>query len=183
MNDGLLAGEFCLDYFLSILRLAAGRLDRAPLPVRPIYIGASFDPTTGSFAISSEIAAEIEQLRDDKTAIVLTGDLVHYGTNYSEPREMEGRPTDIAELERYFLPLVKESFRLVAKEKDYPAAFNLLNDVLHNDQRFLLSVVGEILGDNACFEIMDFHLSDYAPIWKVDPPCVVASSLVTFTPR
>ena len=182
-GDDLLAGEFCLDYFLSILRLAADRLGRAPLPVLPIYIGASFDPMTGSFSISSETAAEIDQLRDGRTAIVVTGDLVHYGTNYSEPREMEGKPTTIAELERYFLPLVKESLHAITKSKDYLAAFELANAVLHNDQRFLLSVVGEILGEDADFEIMEFHLSDYAPIWKVDPPCVVASSLVTFTPR
>lgn len=183
MDDSLLEGEFCLDYFLAILRLAADRLEREPLAVLPIYSGASFDPTTGSFALATEVAAEIAGLRDGKTAIVITGDLVHYGTTYSEQGEMDGKPTTIAELESYFLPLVEQVFRLITKEKDYLTAFNLLNKTLHNDQRFLLPVVGELLGNDAGFEIMEFHLSDYAPIWQVSPPCVVASSVVTLTPR
>jgi len=183
MDDRLLEGEFCLDYFLSILRLAADRLEREPLPVLPIYSGASFDPTTGSFALATEVATDIARLRDGKTAIVITGDLVHYGTTYSEEGKMDGKPTTIAELEQYFLPLVEESLHLITRTKDYLAAFNLLDKTLHNDQRFLLPVVGELLGDDATFEIKEFHLSDYAPIWQVNPPCAVASSVVTFTAR
>jgi len=182
MDDCLLEGEFCLDYFLAILRLAADQLGREPLPVLPIYSGASFDPTTGSFALATGVAAEIAALRDGKTAFVITGDLVHYGTTYSKEAEMNGKPMKITELEQYFLPLVEESLHLITKTSDYLAAFDLLNNVLHNDQRFLLPVVGELLGDDASFEIMEFHLSDYAPIWQADPPCAVASSVVTFTP-
>jgi len=183
MDDSLLEGEFCLDYFLAILRLTADRLGREPLPVLPIYSGASFDPTTGSFTLATEVAAEIDELRDGKTAIVITGDLVHYGTTYSKEGEMNSNPTKLTELESHFLPLVEESLHLITKTNDYLAAFDLLNNVLHNDQRFLLPVVGELLGDDADFEIREFHLSDYAPIWQVSSPCVVASSVVTFTPR
>jgi predicted class III extradiol MEMO1 family dioxygenase len=181
MDDSLLAGEFCLDYFLAILRLAADHFNRDPLPVIPIYSGASFDPLTDSFTLATDVAAEIAQLLGPKTVIVITGDLVHYGTTYSSKEEMDGKPRTVPDLEKYFLPLVEESFHLVAKEKHYSAAFDRLNRVLHSDQRFLLPVVGELLGDNASFEILEFHLSDYAPIWNVNPPCVVASSLVTFT--
>ncbi|NIA03441.1 MAG: hypothetical protein GWP12_02755 [Nitrospirae bacterium] len=181
-DDSLLEGEFCLDYFLSILRLAADRLGREPLAVIPIYSGASFDPTSGSFALATEVASEIAKLDDGKTAFVITGDLVHYGTNYSKPEEMHGKPTTIAGLKQYFLPLVEQSLHEITKTKNYQAAFDLLNKTLHNDQRFLLPVVGELLRGDASFEIIEFHLSDYAPIWQVDPPCAVASSVVTFTP-
>ena len=181
MDDSLLAGEFCLDYFLAILRLAADHFNRDPLPVIPIYSGASFDPLTDSFTLATDVAAEIAQLLGPKTAIVITGDLVHYGITYSSKEEMNEKPTTVLDLEKYFLPLVEESFHLVAKEKRYSAAFDRLNRVLHSDQRFLLPVIGELLGDDASFEILEFHLSDYAPIWNVKPPCVVASSLVTFT--
>ena len=181
-DDDLLAGEFCLDYFLGILRFVADQLGREVLSVLPIYSGASFDPVTGSFELATEVANEISQVLDSRTALVITGDLVHYGTTYSSKEAMKGKPVKMNELVDLFLPLVNRSFQLTLHEKRHVEAFNLMNDVLHSDQRLLLPVVSEILGAKPSYEIVEFHLSDYAPIWHVDGPCVVASSLVSFLP-
>ncbi len=182
-DNQLLRGEFCLEYFLSFLHFAADHLHTDVPPVFPVYIGATFDPATGSFRIAREVADEILQWHDDKTAVVITGDLVHYGTTYSTSADMEGKPTAINELERHFLPLIERAFHLAFQQKNYPEAFRYFNEILHNDQRLLFPVVSEMLGPQPTYHIIEFHLSDYAPIWKVTPPSVVASSLVALCPK
>ena len=182
-DDAILANEFCLNKFFTVLRFGAAVLGRDVLPVLPVYIGATFDPTSGSFNLAKEIAGEIIEMLTPRTAIVLTGDLVHYGTTYSSKDAMQNKPTTIDGLETFFLPLVHRSFQLAFVEKDYQEAFRYFNDILHNDQRLLFPVISEILGAKISYEILEFHLSDFAPIKNVPPPCVVASSLVALTPQ
>ena len=181
-NDPLLADEFSLDYFLALVRLSADWLGVEPLSVFPVYIGVTFDPVTGLYELAHAISTELAGLLDDRTAMVVTGDVVHYGTTYSDAREMEGMPTDAHELERHFLPLVQRAYELAFHAHNYPEAFRYFNDILHNDQRFLFPVVAELLGPRTKHEVIQFKLSDYAPIWNVRPPSLVASSLIVLWP-
>jgi hypothetical protein len=74
------------------------------------------------------------------------------------------------ELEKVFREEIDVVLNLVLKRKDYVQAFSKLDQLLNNDQRYLLPVISECLGNDAGYDIISFQLSDYAAINKGDPP-------------
>jgi predicted class III extradiol MEMO1 family dioxygenase len=177
--EELLSGEFSLDAFFSLLALHAAERRVEPIPVLPLFVSLTRDPR-GSFEVASEIAQWLSGVVDARTALVATGDLVHYGNGYSSPKEMEGKPRDPANLESFFLRRVRHSLDLALRERDYAGFFAICAE-LKSDQRQIVPVIGEYLGAGASYEILRFELSDYSRILAVPPPCVVASALVGFS--
>jgi hypothetical protein len=176
---GLLGSEFSLDTFLALNAAAADALGRPAIPVLPVYIGMMRDPQTGSFAAAEAFAGWIRRHVDDETAVVATGDLVHYGTAYGRAW-LPGSPETPQSLRLALLPEVEETLRAGLVERDWEEAYRRSRSRIGNDQREILPVLSALLGTGATFSLLSFELSDYAAILDVAPPCVVASALVEF---
>jgi hypothetical protein len=149
--------------------------------VVPLYIGLTRDPS-GSYETASRLAACIAHRLDDRTAVVATGDLVHYGNAYCGVEQMRGLPADVRSLTPHFLSQVRDVLTLGLSRRDYDAFHDASTRILRSDQWNVLPVVAEYLGTGAEFEILSFALSDYASILGVAPPCLVASTLAAFLP-
>lgn len=181
-RDGLLRSEFSLDTFLSLLAFHARGQDRRPPEILTVYVGPTRDPVTGGFEVADRLAASLASWLTPGTAIVTTGDLVHYGTAYGPPERTVGMPADPAALDARFVRETTTALDLAFAAGDRAAAFERSNTVLQNDQRNILPVLTHLLGPGAGHQILSFSLSDYAGILEVAPPCVVASALVAYLP-
>jgi len=178
-TQDLLKNEFSLDAFHAILRLAADVLEAGPLPVVPIYIGMTRNPITGSFAVAEALANWLRGCWDDETAIVTTGDVVHYGAVYGS--EDEGA-SPVA-LESRFLQRLESHFDMAFNKRQLEAAFQMAQCELKSDQREILPLLAYLLGERAVAEVEAFTLSDYADIFDTPPPCLVASALIAYKRR
>lgn len=175
----LLAAEFSLDTFHCVLRAAADALGHPPLPVLPIYIGMTRDPVSGSFAAAEEVGDWIRAHVDSSTAVVATGDFVHYGTAYGGAW-IDGNPVGVEALRRALKPQVDGVLRAAFVDGDWPNAYRWSREKLGNDQREMLAVLSSYLGPRAEPSVLTFDLSDYSEILGVAPPCVVASALAAY---
>ena len=173
---GILHSEFSLDTFGAILRLAADICGTTPPYLVPLYVGMTRHPVTGSFESAERLAQELGDGWDDETAIVTTGDVVHYGAVYG-PTE-HGAST--RSLRDHFLQRLREVLRLAIRDRDLEGAHQISEVELRSDQREILPVLSYLLGVGAEADIVSFALSDYAPIFDIDPPCLVASSLIAY---
>ena len=178
-RSGLLASEFSLDTFLAITRLAADVLGRRPIPVLPLFVGMTRHPIAGDFGDARALAEWLRAAAVTGTAIVATGDLVHFGTAYGLPPDYDG-PADTDALEQQFLPRLERVLGTAMREGGTEEAYQESLHVLKNDQREILPVIAEFLGSRRAFEILHFCLSDYAAILSVAKPCLVASAVVAY---
>jgi predicted class III extradiol MEMO1 family dioxygenase len=178
----LISREFSLDTFLALIAFHARKHGVDTLPVCPVYVGLTRDPD-GSFRTASALAAWLADCAGPQTAVVSTGDLVHYGNAYSAWSEMEKLPPDQRSLTEHFRNQVEEVLDLAFRDRDYEQFHQAAGLRLKADHRNLLPVVVEYLGSRASYELLDFSLSDYSPILGVAPPCLVASVLAAFLPR
>ena len=178
-DSGFLAAEFSLDTFLATMALASRVLDRPPLPVLPLYVGMTRDPIRRSFDVAHDLARWLRGRLGPRTALVTTGDLVHMGAAYGWSSEeldaVSGNGSAGHVLRAQAERMLGQAFG-EDPEKAYQA--NLRE--LRNDQREILPVVAEYIGSGAAHEMISFDLSDYAPIFDVEPPCLVASALVAY---
>ncbi len=179
-DAGILKNEFSLDTFLSLMAFYASQRGIDPLPVVPLYIGITYDPVEGSFAIAAEFARTLHRLIGPETAVVTTGDLVHYGRAYGDEARIPRMPKGKRALEIYFLRETEDVLALALSRRNLKEAFTKSFEVLKSDQRYILPIIAELLGPEADYEILYFELSDYAGILTVEPPCYVASSLITY---
>jgi predicted class III extradiol MEMO1 family dioxygenase len=177
----MLANEFSLDTFLSLMAFHACRLERDPIPVFPVYVGMTRDPD-GSFEAAGELARWLRAAAPRGTAVVTTADLVHYGHAYSAAGEMDGMPTDPLHLTRHFRDHVERALALALKERDYERSHQTCSTTLKSDHRHLLPIIAEYLGAGAKHRLLSFTLSDYQDILGVPPPCMVASALAAYFP-
>lgn len=180
-NAALLENEFSLDVFLGLVAAHARAHGGEPLPVLPVYVLLTRDPQ-GSFHTATQLARALDGLRDERTVVVASGDLVHYGHVYSSPEEMAGLPADGEALTSHFRAAVGEALQLALARRDFAGFYRESATRLKSDQRHLLPVVAEMLGDGAAAEVLSFRLADYSRIWRVPPPCVVGSALVAYRP-
>ncbi len=178
-DDALLRAEFSLDTFCAVLRVAADALGRRPLPVCPVYVGMTRDPVDGSFAVAEALGNWLGDAVDAGTALVATGDLVHYGTGYGAPWLGEDIVATDA-LERALAPWVDRTLEAAFVARDWAAAYALSRDKLGNDQREMLAALSSYLGP-ATPAVLAFGLSDYSTILGERPPCVVASTLAAYS--
>ena len=172
----LLKNEFSLDTFHAILRLAAGVYAVEPLPVIPIYIGMTRNPVTGALDTANALADWLLGQWDEETAIVTTGDVVHYGTAYGSD-DGDALSKDLgAHFRHRFEVFLDIAFR----ERQIETAFQMSQCELKSDQREILPLLVRLLGEGAGTDIEAFDLSDYATILKTRPPCLVASALIAY---
>ena len=83
------------------------------------------------------MALRLRELSGPGTAIVTTGDLVHYGTAYSTPQEMADKPQDQARLAEFFLRRTQEALDLACRH-NYQDFFQIASQELKDDQRQIL---------------------------------------------
>ena len=179
-DRGFLQEEFSLDTFFSLLQYYY-MLHNRPLPrITTLYIGMTRDPITGSFAVAEKVAVAVRSMMGAKTTVVATGDVIHYGHGYSPQELINSMPGDVGELSRSLRDDLEEVLDLVISRREYQRAFPRLDAFLNNDQRYLLPVIAELNGKKSSYTILSFQLSDYSVINNVDPPCMVASSLVAY---
>ena len=172
----LLKSEFSLDTFHAMLRLAADVNDVEPLPVIPLYIGMTRNPVTGSFETARTLARWLLDQWDDETAIVTTGDVVHYGTVYgSDVGDFTSK-----QLESQFLHRLETVLNTAFRDGQMEAAYQETRRELKSDQREILPLLIHLLREGAVTRIEAFTLSDYAPILETAPPCLVASALIAY---
>jgi len=168
------ASEFSLDTFLAFLRLGADVLGKRPVTVLPVYVGMTRRPSDASFDEAVRLA---DILRDDvvnvRTAVVATGDLVHYGTAYGDAEPFIEDPSES------FRGVLHETLSAALEREEFETAYGLCRDVLKSDQREILPVIANLL-EGATSRIDHFALSDYTHILKAPPPCLVASVLATY---
>ena len=181
-TKGHLANEFSLDTFMILLSFYYRSQGEDPPVVTPLYIGMTRDPVSGSFAVASQVAELVRRLVTPRTAVVATGDLVHYGTAYTPKEMMDGMPKEYEAVTKYFRGQVEHALWLSLVKRAHPEAFWLCDKLLNNDQRYLLPVITEFSRSPADYVIVEFKLSDYTGILKVNAPCVVASALVAYIP-
>ena len=176
-DDDVLRNEFSLDTFHAVLRWSATLQQSEPPHVLPVYIGLTRHPVSGSYAVADALGAWLRKQWDDETAIVATGDLVHYGAVYGSPALSVAPP----ELETWSLERLKEVLRLGLEQRDDEAAYEIAWQELRSDQREMLPVLARMLDGGARADILAYELTDYADILRVPPPCRVASALVAYT--
>jgi hypothetical protein len=174
----LLEREFSLDTFASVLKLASEVLARPPIPVTAVFVGMTRNPATGSFETARRAASWLRRIVDGRTAVVTTGDVVHYGTAYGLA-ESDAGEADQSALERAFRLRVEQVLAQAMNGED-ETAYHASLDELRNDQREILPVLASFLGPHAAFEILSFSLSDYSRILSTPPPCYVASALLSY---
>ncbi|MDD4903205.1 MAG: hypothetical protein PHX77_01730 [Candidatus Bipolaricaulis sp.] len=177
-RHGLLDAEFSLDTFLTACRAGADAFGRRPIPVLAAYVGMTRDPASGSFSVAEDLGDWVRSEHAAGTAVVTTGDLVHYGTGYGEAWGPGGadRPTLSAALRAE----VERCLGAALRDGDRSRAYALSRGRLLNDQREILPVLATTLGVPASHALLSFELSDYAPILRVAPPCFVASALARY---
>jgi hypothetical protein len=176
---GLLGAEFSLDTFHGVLRAAADAFGRPPLPVLSVYVGVTRDPLSGSFETAEAVADWMRAYIDPSTAVVATGDLVHYGAAYGGAWA-PGNPVARGALEKVLRPEVERVLASAFADRDWETAYRLSRERLGNDQREMLAVLSSHLGPGAWAALLSFDLSDYSEILNVAPPCVVASALAAY---
>ena len=182
-RDGVLDSEFSLDTFLALVRRAASLASIPPLDVLPVYVGLTRDPTTGSYVVAERLAQILGSLRDDRTAIVTTGDLVHYGTAYGSDLSAGSMPPDRTAWAAHFRDAVDDALHDGGTHANRDAFHRRSLHELLNDQREILPVIGALFGGTVRHRILSFALSDYSEIFSAPPPCLVASALVAYGPR
>jgi predicted class III extradiol MEMO1 family dioxygenase len=175
-TQGLLKNEFSLDTFHAILRLAADVYDVKPLTVIPTYIGMTRNPVTGSFDTADVLAAWLLSQWDEETAIVTTGDVVHYGTTYGSDVG-DASPKQLA---AHFRHRLETFLDLAFREWRVETALQMAQHELKSDQREILPLLVRLVGEGAVTDIEVFELSDYASILDTAPPCLVASALIAY---
>lgn len=178
-TQGLLKNEFSLDTFHAILRLAADVYDVERLTVIPTYIGMTRNPVTGAFDTADALAPWLLSQWNEETAIVTTGDVIHYGTSY-------GSDVGVAspkQLASHFRHRLETCLDLAFRERRIETAFQIAQRELKSDQREILPLLVRLVGEGAVTDIEVFELSDYASILKLPPPCLVASALIAYKRR
>ena len=137
------------------------------------------NPISGSFETAVTLADWLRNQWDVETAIVTTGDVVHYGAVYGSKDE----GSVPGQLESRFRTKLKELLATAFAQRDLENAYQISLLELKSDQREILPVLAHMLGAEACAELLAFELSDYSGIFDTAPPCLVASALIAYKRR
>lgn len=181
-RHGVLSGEFSLDTLAAILSLGARTAGRAPLPLLRAYVGLTRDPIDETFLMADRVADWVRHAWTPGTAVVTTGDLVHFGTAYGMAEDDPRKECHFAVLASLFRDEVWAMLTSgIIRSDEY--AYRRGSDDLNSDQREILPILPRLLGEHAGCEILEFSLSDYAGILEAPPPCLVASAAVAYLPR
>ena len=175
--------EFSLDTFLAILAAYMEHVPSFSPELLPIYVGVTRTPGIPHVDVSENIAAKLSTLRASSTALVVTGDLIHYGPFYGVDVP-DNRAVD--DRDRYAFRLLRDRLQATLAQTLFEGgvddtAFRYLTE-LANDQRFILPIVTAWLGPHASVRLLSLEMVDYAGILGVPRPCFVASALAVYLP-
>jgi len=172
--------EFSLDLFLAFLAASARLHGVRPPEVIRVYVSVVRDPM-GGFDTVRPLAAAIKKLLGDGTVCLATGDLAHLGHGYGTGEETARLPSDETELTKTLAASLRDMHEAALGRHDYKTAWEI-GTRLRSDQRQILPVIAELLGQGASCEPLGLRLSDYAGINEQPRPCFVAAALNLFRP-
>ncbi len=181
-GDGREQKEFSLDGFEHIAKMYAEVNGTEPLEIDKVYPP---DEQDGKPYIQTLKAAG-EALRDkvvisDTTAVVMTGDLVHYGHAYLKSgKENE---IDVENVEKIINSWIDEGLELVYHKKDYDTFLSKHKPKALNDQGRVAIMASAFLGDNLEYKIFYRRLSDYSNVLGAKKPTWVASVFYGVQPK
>ena len=166
--DGL---RYILERAKEVLKVEIPILEERFLPDEPVDIK---DP----HMIIDQYEKKANQLEDHftrDTALILTGDLVHYGTFYGT-EEIKEDPDETIHA------MIMKGLELVYKDHDYSGFFEHSLHVM-NDQWGPAIVASMLLGNDLQYRIISEELSDYSDVLQDVRPCLVASVFYGVHPR
>jgi len=162
--------EFSLDGFRDILDIAVDmegiekpELKEIYLPRNREYMHDIDETVTDLTGIGREVSSRME----DRTALVMTGDLVHYGHGYgtSDPSDDPG-----GMISRWIV----EGLDRVYVDKDYRSFLEWSRKRM-SDQGAVAVTASSILGSDLDHRIISSEIADYTAILRTASPTVVAS--------
>lgn len=176
----MLAGEFSLDLFTAVLAAAAQSRGVRPPAVTRLFACTTRSPD-GELHVARALADELRAMVAPGDAVcVTTGDVAHVGHGYTPLEELAALPADRAALEHQVLAGIHEQHHQALVQRDFDAAW-AIGTRWRSDQRHLLPVIAELLGQPARYELLSFGMSDYSQINGMPPPCLVAAALGLFS--
>lgn len=162
--------EFSLDTFLYVMDEMKKRFGLDLPEVEALYPPDDKSPYKDLDDRMNRSIGDAEKIKDridGSTAIVITGDLCHYGNFYKRTSEMEDyrKQIDI---------WVEESMDLLYHKGDY---LKYLGEVRKsgNDQFNLAIMVKHLLGKDLDYKFFQKKITDYSKILDEPPPVLVAS--------
>ncbi len=180
--------EFSLDGFEHIARMYAKVNGAEPLEIEKIYppLKEEGKPDVQTLGAAGEA---LREKVDSRTAVVMTGDLVHYGHAYLRggeagyelaPKEDE---IDAGNHEKIINAWIDEGLELVYHKKDYEAFLGKHKPVALNDQGRVAIMASSFLGNGLEYKIFYRKLSDYSGVLNAKKPTVVASVFYGVQPK
>lgn len=176
--------EFSLDGFEHIARMYAEVNGTEPLEIEKVY-----PPTPPKEYGKSEVqtlkaageALRAKVVSSDTTAIVMTGDLVHYGHAYLKSgKENE---IDAENFEKTINSWIDEGLETVYHKNDYETFLSEHNPKALNDQGRVAIMASAFLGDKLEYKIFYRKLSDYSNVLGAKKPTLVASVFYGVQPK
>lgn len=180
--------EFSLDGFEHIAKMYAEANGTEPLEIEKVYP----PPKDNGNPDVQTLEAAGEALRGkvgSDTAVVMTGDLVHYGHAYLRggesgyelaPKEDE---IDAENHEKIINAWIDEGLELVYHKKDYGTFLNKHKPRALNDQGRVAIMASAFLGDGLEYKLFYRKLSDYSSVLDAKKPTVVASVFYGVQPK
>lgn len=162
--------EFSTDLFFKVKKMLEKELRLKNIPVKVIFLIRNnkkpqiYHDVLSRSSIDSTL---IKENINDDTAIITTGDLIHYGRLYGNENQIEN-------MKEEYLSLVDSDLNTLYIEKDLEEYYHRskahLNDQLSNAMALLNLYDGKLE-----YKIFDNKLADYSDILKTPDPAFVAS--------
>jgi hypothetical protein len=164
--------EFSLDGLVYVAKLYAEANNLMPLSFTEIYRQISVKDIAQrdrDIRLLIRKGGSLKNELDSDTAVVMTGDLVHYGYGYGDqsPQQLDSLP-DILQSR------ITELLGVIYHKRD-SLLFIEKSLAVKNDQIAPAIIVNALFNSPLDYSIFSFMLSDYSPILKSASPTVVAS--------
>jgi len=170
--------EFSLDTFRYIFKETSNIVGARPpeleeifLPMRPKGEGVILDRLRDQV----NDVKEIKDRLDKDTAIVITGDLSHYGAPY-------GTKDIIDEPSQMIKDQIMKCFDLIYRQRDLEGYYDL-SLKCGNDQWAVATAASSLFEGELETKVFSLDLSDYSEVFQVPPPCYVASVFYGMLPE
>ncbi|MBN1389156.1 MAG: hypothetical protein JXA22_00780 [Candidatus Thermoplasmatota archaeon] len=112
-------------------------------------------------------SAFLGKMISDDTAVVLTGDLMHYGDFYERTGYTDGKDDKLEKM-------IEKGLELIFSVRDKDLYFQNSRSC-GNDQWASVVAITTLIPDDLAYRIFSMEFSDYSPVFQTSPPCLVAS--------
>jgi hypothetical protein len=170
-KTGSSSEEFCLDGIGYFLDMAKEVLDLPEVKLETVF--AERDRTIDAEDLErivenmESFGRDLKERIDPDTAVVMTGDMVHYGYGYNMTEVLDD-PTELIQGN------VERALDLLYA-KDDPLEWLKFSRAIKNDQIFVGIAVKAALGKGLKHRIFSSEISDYSDVLSAREPTVVAS--------